>query len=119
MPVPVSGAGGRERYYKTRLCHQWMQAGSCIRGADCNYAHGQQDLRGPGGGPGFDAPPPGGGGGPPPGFQPGFGGGGGGPGRPPMAAVGASVTPGTFAESANLGRTGGNVVYVCYDGVQP
>ncbi|CAJ1374224.1 unnamed protein product [Effrenium voratum] len=35
----------RHPFYKTRLCNNWAQQGSCVRGARCVYAHGQAELR--------------------------------------------------------------------------
>ena len=53
-----SGRGGTnkpvpEGLYKTKMCYHFLGAG-CVLGADCNFAHGEHELRGPtlsGGGP--------------------------------------------------------------------
>ncbi|KDN35779.1 hypothetical protein K437DRAFT_216475, partial [Tilletiaria anomala UBC 951] len=31
--------------YKTELCRQWEEKGSCRYGAKCQFAHGSQELR--------------------------------------------------------------------------
>lgn len=32
-------------YYKTRLCIRFMQSGYCVKGNECTFAHGYEDLR--------------------------------------------------------------------------
>jgi hypothetical protein len=32
-------------YYKTRLCIRFMQSGYCVKGNECTFAHGYDDLR--------------------------------------------------------------------------
>jgi len=32
-------------YYKTRLCIRFMQSGYCVKGSECTFAHGYEDLR--------------------------------------------------------------------------
>ena len=32
-------------YYKTRLCTRFMQSGYCVKGNECTFAHGYDDLR--------------------------------------------------------------------------
>jgi butyrate response factor 1 len=33
-----------ETKYKTEMCRNWMEHGSCEYGPKCNYAHGKRDL---------------------------------------------------------------------------
>lgn len=41
-----SGGGGynHHRFYKTQVCKDFLE-GRCFRGAACNYAHGEEELR--------------------------------------------------------------------------
>merc|ERR1719282_471689 len=41
--------------YKTRLCWHFMDKGACIRGDQCNFAHGEDELHVPKTGGGLDA----------------------------------------------------------------
>jgi hypothetical protein len=46
----VAGTGGdggekSQLYYKTRLCIRFMQSGYCVKGNECTFAHGYEDLR--------------------------------------------------------------------------
>eukprot|EP00747_Dinoflagellata_sp_TGD_P168414 gnl/TRDRNA2_/TRDRNA2_194728_c0_seq1.p1 gnl/TRDRNA2_/TRDRNA2_194728_c0~~gnl/TRDRNA2_/TRDRNA2_194728_c0_seq1.p1 ORF type:complete len:365 (-),score=71.56 gnl/TRDRNA2_/TRDRNA2_194728_c0_seq1:45-1139(-) len=56
LKAPAPGAGkatgkgkfsmpGANSGYKTRLCMNWEQMGSCPRGATCTFAHGAQELQ--------------------------------------------------------------------------
>ena len=33
--------------YKTKLCNSWLQTESCVYEENCQFAHGQEDLRSP------------------------------------------------------------------------
>ncbi|KAL4535381.1 hypothetical protein Ndes2437A_g06097 [Nannochloris sp. 'desiccata'] len=44
--------------YKTRLCIRFMQTGFCSKGTTCTFAHGYEDLRGPGHDIGMGIPHP-------------------------------------------------------------
>ena len=35
------------KYFKTNLCHQFQDTGTCVRGDNCHYAHGEAELRRP------------------------------------------------------------------------
>ena len=37
----------RAQYFKSRLCHNYMQGGHCNYGERCQYAHGPEELRRP------------------------------------------------------------------------
>lgn len=39
--------GDRQDLRKTRLCQDFMNTGTCMRGADCTFAHGSHELRQP------------------------------------------------------------------------
>ena len=34
-----------DQFYKTRICKNWEQTGSCQYGARCNFAHGDDEMR--------------------------------------------------------------------------
>ena len=38
-------AQARDPKYKTAICEAWKSNGTCDRGSNCIYAHGQSDLR--------------------------------------------------------------------------
>merc|ERR1712200_30015 len=42
--VMIHGTDGKIKY-KTTICETWKANGSCDRGSNCIYAHGQSDLR--------------------------------------------------------------------------
>ena len=42
---PATVARAPDSFYKTRMCKNWEQTGTCQYGIRCNFAHGEQDLR--------------------------------------------------------------------------
>jgi hypothetical protein len=40
--------GGKGGNFKTRICTNWQQTGTCAYGLNCNFAHGAHELRGNG-----------------------------------------------------------------------
>jgi hypothetical protein len=42
---PAAAARAPDSFYKTRMCKNWEQTGTCQYGSRCNFAHGEQDLR--------------------------------------------------------------------------
>jgi hypothetical protein len=44
-PLPQNNDEKSQLYYKTRLCIRFMQSGYCVKGSECTFAHGYDDLR--------------------------------------------------------------------------
>jgi hypothetical protein len=38
-------ARAADNFYKTRMCKNWEQTGSCLYAGRCNFAHGEEELR--------------------------------------------------------------------------
>jgi hypothetical protein len=45
--VPTSGTRAEiiNMKFKTKLCKSWIEGGSCVRGEQCDFAHGMKELR--------------------------------------------------------------------------
>ena len=44
VPQPVSGPH-RTRFYKTKMCRDWVARSWCPRDTQCRFAHGWEELR--------------------------------------------------------------------------
>ncbi len=49
IPAPAVPGGTRAEIinmkFKTKLCRQWIDGGNCMRGDQCDFAHGAVELR--------------------------------------------------------------------------